>query len=384
MEQEQYKIQDLMRKTTREARNEAKLKAMSQRRIGFDEFFKEEKKEYFSLETILSHCRDSKFNDVSWLERLKKSLYNGEIDPNEFFVGVDSSFNLQCLGNVIGDGQATAQILAVHCTANLGPLTEKNGLQLARSVGPYLVTLLSSSSMNLVESSAISLGNMALSGFRVAKVLVNQECLSSLLKAIQNSNSDLVSSAAFYALYQILHALIAEENFAIDELNDVTQTSILIFKEKGQKSSVELFWVLFLLSCDPNQHEALSNPIIIERCLDTCTYEIFQKSDPRPLVKIVTPLVRLLANLCGGPLASEKACLTILRHPDLTAIMMAILGTNYTHLVREALWWFANMINNESVTVQEQFVELNLMDKLEYHTIQAVQKIDPYAPILIH
>jgi len=53
-------------------------------------------------------------------------------------------------------------------------------------------------------------------------------------------------------------------------------------------------------------------------------------------------------------------------------------------LVRESLWWFANMINNESVIVQEQFVELNLMDKLEYHTIQAVQKIDPYAPILIH
>ena len=305
-------------------------------------------------------------------------------DPNEFFVSSEISFHLQSLGNVIGDGQDSVQILAVHCTANLGPLTEKNGLQLARSVGPYLVTLLSSSSKNLLESSAIALGNLALSGFRVAKVLVNQECLSSLLKAIQTSDSEQVSSASYYALYQILHALIAEENFAIDELYDIAQTSIRIFQEKGQKSSMELFWVLFLLSCDPNQHEALSNPSVVERCLDTCTYEIFQKADPRPLVKIVTPLVRLLANLCGGPLASEKACLTILRHPDLTAIMMALLGTNYTHLVRESLWWFANMINNESVIVQEQFVELNLMDKLEYHTIQAVQKIDPYAPILIH
>jgi len=63
---------------------------------------------------------------------------------------------------------------------------------------------------------------------------------------------------------------------------------------------------------------------------------------------------------------------------------MALLGTNYTHLVRESLWWFSNMINSDSVVVQEQFVELNIMDRLEFHTIQAVQKIDPYAPIIIH
>ena len=43
MEQD-FKIQELMRRNTKEARNEAKLKAMSQRRIGFDEFLSEEKK----------------------------------------------------------------------------------------------------------------------------------------------------------------------------------------------------------------------------------------------------------------------------------------------------------------------------------------------------
>ena len=29
--------------------------------------------------------------------------------------------------------------------------------------------------------------------------------------------------------------------------------------------------------------------------------------------------------------------------------------------------------------LQEHLVELDLMDKLEYHTVQAVQKLDPYA-----
>lgn len=247
---------------------------------------------------------------------------------------------------------------------------------MARAVGPYLVTLLSSSSNALAEASGISIGNLALSGYRVAKVLVNQGCVKSLCQ-------DLTSSS-LYGLYHVLHAHIAEENFAIDEVDQVITECLNLLRKNAQKAPVELFWLLFLLSCDPNQHLKLASEDVIQCCLDTCTYEIFQKSDPRPLVKVVTPLVRLLANLCGGPAASEKVCLIIINHPDLTAILMALLGTNYIHLVKETLWWFSNMINSESVVVQEQFVELNIMDRLEYHTVQAVQKVDPFAPIITH
>ena len=96
------------------------------------------------------------------------------------------------------------------------------------------MTLLSSSSKGLVESSAIALGNLALSGFRVAKVLVNQESINSLLKAIEtNNDSEAILSAAFYSLYQILHALIAEENFAIDELEALTFRSIDVFQQNA-------------------------------------------------------------------------------------------------------------------------------------------------------
>ena len=116
---------------------------------------------------------------------------------------------------------------------------------------------------------------------------------------------------------------------------------------------------------------------MITKCLDICTYEIFQKADSRPLVKIVTPIVRLLANLSAGPF-SERAVLLILRHPDLHAILMALLGTNFTHLSKECLWLFGNMVNSESVEVQEELIDLELMDRLEYHTAQAIQKLDPY------
>ena len=68
-------------------------------------------------------------------------------------------------------------------------------------------------------------------------------------------------------------------NSSIDE---VTSECLKMLNHGSlQKAPIELFWLLFLLSCDPNQHEKLAHESVINRCLDTCTYEIFQKSDPR-------------------------------------------------------------------------------------------------------
>ena len=53
--------------------------------------------------------------------------------------------------------------ILAHVVANLTPLSEKFGQVLARSAGPYLVTLLSGSgSLSLKEASAIALGNISL------------------------------------------------------------------------------------------------------------------------------------------------------------------------------------------------------------------------------
>jgi hypothetical protein len=43
--------------------------------------------------------------------------------------------------------------------------------------------------------------------------------------------------------------------------------------------------------------------------------------------------------------------------------MTALLTTNYMTLCQETVWLFANILNNENVTVQEEFVDLDLMDR---------------------
>ena len=134
----------------------------------------------------------------------------------------------------------------------------------------------------------------------------------------------------------------------------------------------------YSLTASQPLHNHFASTSFLNQCLDIATYEIFQKCDSRPLVKLLTPVVRILANLSAGP-DSVAVCLCLLRHPDFPAILTALLSTNYLHLCREALWLLANIVNNESVTVQEEFVSQDLMERLETHAVAAVSRLDPYA-----
>ena len=100
------------------------------------------------------------------------------------------------------------QLLSAHVIANLTPLGEKHGQILARSAGPYLVTLLTGSgSVALKEACAVAIGNISLSGFKVVKVLLNQEAVESLASMLTIQVEEVVLAASLYALYHIFHSL---------------------------------------------------------------------------------------------------------------------------------------------------------------------------------
>ena len=65
------------------------------------------------------------------------------------------------------------------------------------------------------------------------------------------------------------------------------------------KAPLELFWVLFAMSCREETHSILVNECIINNLLDVCTYEIYQKSDPRPLVKVIDDNIIILQPRAG-------------------------------------------------------------------------------------
>jgi hypothetical protein len=317
------------------------------------------------------------FQSVELLADLRTRLSEATDRADDVFaVGGAVHALVALLGTNTTDAETATdlRLLAAHCVANLWPLSEANGLQLARSAGPYLIMLLAAPDARLREASAIAVANMALAGARLVKVLLNQEVMQSLADCLQSpltQTSESAMSATLLAIHHILHVNPSLETSSLEKIA-LSSRGVM-----STKAPVELSWVLFALSCNVELHQVLVTEEVIGKALHTCTYEIFQKSDSRPLVRIVTPLVRLLANLCAGPKA-EQACLLVLRHPDLQAILMALLGTNYTHLCRETLWMIRNVINSDSVLVQEELIELDILDKMEYFTSQAVQRIDPY------
>ena len=394
-----------MRREATRAREEGRDSVLARRRFADSAFCAENAIAAMGLPAVMDGLRQCHFRDRLLLARLKQLLASGEDSPDDFFLSTAASSSAETTplsalvsllsgsaaadeGNGDSSGSSSSsssaaalQLLAAQVVANLAPLHEKHGLLLARSAGPFLITLLASGSTRLRESSCVALGNLALAGAKVVRVLVNQEVVESLLVATE-CGEESVRSAAFYALYHVLHTCPPEcvEGGALERLVAVCKGQLEL---AYRAMPIELPWVLFVLSCNHALHGSLNTRAVVTKALDICTYEIFQKSDSRPLVRVVTPVVRLLANLCSGP-GSESASMSCLAHPDLQAILMALLATNYSHLCKESLWWFANIVNSESVVVQEHLVELDIMDKLEFHTVQAVQKMDPYLSNVMH
>jgi len=343
-------------------RHEAQARA---RQIDLSDY-KEEvtDKEY---KTVLNLCKTGKISAVE-LKRLSKAVTKKSCC--EQFLAEDG-----CLHSLVGlatGKDCSKQILALYCLANLAAQDVKPA-QIARASGAYLITMISGANSQLCELSCSVLVNLTRSGEEETRdILVNMELVPSLIN-LTTSAQDNVKELAYLALYN----LVTRSHLEGDVLATLTRTVTSGLADK-RLCSIHLLWLLFSLSSNQMLHDYLANYALLDSLLKIATYEIFQKCDSRPLVKVLTPIVRILANLSGGPLSVEVA-LHMVRHQDFPAILTALLSTNYTSLCQETVWLLANIVNNENVLVQEEFVEMDLMDKLEHPAATAIHRLDPYS-----
>jgi len=347
-----------------EIRKTKRLEALSDKRNLSSRDFRQDISEK-DAKTLSNLCKSGKlstdqFRDLS-LALSSKPEFSAD------FMNSDG-----CLHSLIGflsGKDPPRQLLALQCVVNLSAQGYKCPL-IAKSAGAYLIMMISGTNQNLAEFSCNALSNLAMKDRLSVPILLNLEAVSNLLNLAQTSSGSLQESAL-----QAVYHLTKSENMTYDLLRQLTTASIRML---SCRPPIHLVWLLYSLSSNQTLHNFLANRSFLHQCVDIATYEIFQKCDSRPLVKLLTPVVRILANLSAGP-DSVSVCLCLVRHPDFPAILTALLSTNYLHLCRESLWLFANIVNNESVTVQEEFVNLDLMDKLETHAVHAVGRLDPYA-----
>lgn len=344
-------------------RSRRRLEAQSKgRKMNFSEY-KDEVSEKEN-KTLINLCKAAKIS-VDQLKRLSAAL--ARKDNAQQFLAEDGC--LHALVGLISGKDCNKQILSLYCLANLAAHNLKL-VQIARFAGPYLITHISGSNPQLCELSCSVLVNLTLSGDEQAhKVLLNQELFNNLLNT-STSDVENVKELSYQVLYNLLtHGDLEAESFHALVENIVGNLS--------RRPPIHLLWVLFSLSSNQMLHGVLYSPGLLDTLLQISTYEIFQKCDSRPLVRLLTPIVRVLGNLAAGP-GSVEVSLHLIRHPDFPAIVTALLSTNYSSLCQETVWLLANIVNNESVVVQEEFVEMDLMDKLEHPASSAVTRLDPY------
>jgi len=317
------------------------------------------------LTQLSEDCKSGKIT-INQLKRLSECFK--ENDVCEKFLIADGC--LHGLTGQVSGKQWNKQILSLYCLVNLSAAKIKSH-QIARASGPYLITHISSSNTQLIELSLTVLVNLTQSKDQDTHwVLHNQEVLPSVLK-VTESDSESIQELAYNVVYNML----TNSDVEGESLIPVTE---LVTSRLDKKPAIHLLWLLYCLSSNQMLHSSLYTPQLINTVMQIATYEIFQKCDSRPLVKVLTPCIRALSNLCAGPQGVE-VCLHLLKHPEFPPIFTAILSTNYSSICQEAVWWLGNIVNNENLQVQEEFVEMELMEKLENPAFQAIARLDPYA-----
>jgi len=338
---------------------------LSRRSIQDDDFTREISEK--EAKTLANVCKSGKIS-VAQFRCLSEALSEQPNFANHF---LSQDGCLHALVGYLSGHDAPKQVLALQCLVNLSGQGHRIA-HLTKAAGAYLVTIVSGTNQQLAQFACHCLGNLALADKAAVPLLLAQDAVPNLVNlCMSTSTSPVTQDSALAALYQLTRA----QSLTYDVLRSLATTCLSLL---SVRPPIHLLWLLYSLTANQAMHNHFSNRSFLNQCIDIATYEIFQKCDSRPLVKLLTPVVRILANMAAGP-DSVTVCLCLVRHPDFPTILTALLSTNYLHLCKEALWLFANIVNNESVTVQEEFVSLDLMDRLESHAVQAVSKLDPYA-----
>ena len=279
-----------------EQRRSRRLEAQSSRRNMSREDFNLEISDK-EAKTLSNLCKSGKLT-VSQFRDLSRAL-SSKPEFSKSFLASDG-----CLHGLVGQltgSDPAKQLLALQCLVNLAAQGNKSPL-VAKSAGAYLITLIagqsesffecykyfdSGTNKTLAEHSCLVISNLCLADSLAVPILLNLDAIQNLLGLAETSTEASVTEAALQALYQLVRG----EAVTGDTGRLLVTSAIKMMNSRSSRDlpPIHLLWLLYILSSSHQSlHDFLANQTFLHQCVDIVTYEIFQKCDSRPLVKLLT------------------------------------------------------------------------------------------------
>ncbi|XP_064612301.1 uncharacterized protein LOC135476260 [Liolophura sinensis] len=329
------KIRDRRRQQDSEARREKREKVLSAKRFRFGSGG-EDSDEITEAEVVASTKELMKSGEhrKGCLRCLRKAFAQGTVYIDAF-LGVENS--LQCLVGILSGSDSDLQLEAVWCVTNIAAGMHDHAMLIIKNAAPYLITFLSSNSPELQGQSAWALGNLAGDSLECREILQAQGVIQPLVRLLKSSMESTVQSAAF-----------ALANIAKDSAKDISSmVEVGIIPEivahlkpdphNTHKVLQEVGWILTYISASGDHTEALMSAGI----MDVLVQQLIPLTTEEPHdAEAMTPLLRSLGNLCGGPdEISNKAC----ENEALIPALGRCLKSTHRHIRLETLWVLSNM-----------------------------------------
>eukprot|EP00041_Stephanoeca_diplocostata_P019947 m.437149 g.437149 ORF g.437149 m.437149 type:complete len:536 (+) comp21433_c0_seq4:238-1845(+) len=230
------------------------------------------------------------------------------------------------------------QLQACWCISNIAASISSHTRE-ASVASPYLITFLGSENAYLQDHSATAVANIAGDSPSCRDQLIAQGAISPVISLIASRSADVVRSAAF-ALSNLLRgqALDLRQRMNATLMPAMIKAFETFVAQSNYDVITELLWVLTYFCVD--------NPVAVASFVETTLIHtlfsiLVDSAAPQcPYHHQVSPLLRVLGNILGGP--EEYIRLFTTNAPVLRALLVH-LSSPLHHIRSECAWVVANI-----------------------------------------
>ncbi|XP_076756359.1 uncharacterized protein LOC143426654 isoform X2 [Xylocopa sonorina] len=357
-------IRDGLRQLVHTERKENRTRILNKNRVDLGNIVTNSS---FTTEFVVEKARALKKKALSIEEykQLQNALIQSEQHVNSFLKVDNILFAL--VRDFSGNDEAL-QLCAISCACNIALGNTKACTSLTKSIGPYLITRLSTLNYPLLDVCVWTIGNLIAGSSKAFEILHAQGCLTYITLLMCNcDNSHVLSSIAYTAMHYV------HIGFRHISDNEIIQLTKATMKSNLSLGSPYFIWLIALLSsqiaCNAYLYSIV--PLIVDYLYGNITNNFRNISE-------ITACIRVLANTMQE--TSGQLAMFLIENPkytrsDLETLLNELLSCQYIHIRKETLWLIGNLYNHNRANVKK--IMRNIIQQLPFLNQAITSTIQP-------